>query len=284
MKLLAGIVTYNPDIKKLEKNLQAIIKQVDLVLIVDNGSENFKEIKSLSENYENEILLLEKNFGIAYALNEILKKAIQEKCEWFLTLDQDSVSSQTLIADYIEEINSKDKIRIGAMTCVISNPNLPVNSMQRTIDSPESIEVEECITSGCFCNTNAFNSIKGFDNSLFIDCVDNDVCLNLKKNNYKIIQILKNVNLTHEMGEAKLKHILGKKILTYNEKPFRHYYISRNWILLSRKYNCCFIGRILRIWIKSLLFEPNKIKMSKATFFGIFDGICNKSGKLDRRI
>lgn len=284
MKILAGIVTYNPDLTKLEKNLQAIIKQVDMVLIVDNGSQNFIEIKSLSENYGNEILHLGKNFGIAYALNEILKKAIQEKCDWFLTLDQDSVSSKTLIADYIEEIMSNNKTEIGAMTCVTRDPNIHVNERQIFMDSTESIEVEECITSGCLCNTNAFQKIKGFDNSLFIDCVDNDVCLNLRKNNYKIIKVLKHVNLYHEMGEARFKNILGKKVLTYNEKPFRHYYISRNWILLSRKYNQHFLGRVIRIWLKSVLFEPNRIKMSKATFWGIFDGLHNKSGKLDRRI
>ena len=284
MKILAGIVTYNPNLKKLKNNLQAIIKQVDAVLIVDNGSKNFKEIKSLTENYGSEILSLEKNWGIAYALNEILKKAIQEKYDWFLTLDQDSVSSQTLISDYIKEIMSKDKTRIGAMTCVTRDPNICIDESQMAMDSIESIEVEECITSGCFCNTKAFREIKGFDNSLFIDCVDNDVCLNLKKNNYKIIKILKHVNLYHEMGEAKVKNIFGKKVLTYNEKPFRHYYISRNWIILSRKYNRHFFRRIMKIWLKSFLFEPNRIKMTKATFWGIFDGFCNNSGKLDRRI
>lgn len=43
--LFAGIVTFNPDIELLRKNIEAICAQVDLVIIVDNGSRNLEDIR-----------------------------------------------------------------------------------------------------------------------------------------------------------------------------------------------------------------------------------------------
>lgn len=42
----------------------------------------------------------------------------------------------------------------------------------------------------------------GFDEYLFIDKVDNDICLKLQENGFKIICVNK-VGFTHEVGKAK---------------------------------------------------------------------------------
>lgn len=49
-KISAGIVTYNPEMQRLEENINAIIGQVDEVVLVDNGSANIKEIEQKWEN------------------------------------------------------------------------------------------------------------------------------------------------------------------------------------------------------------------------------------------
>ena len=77
---------------------------------------------------------------------------------------------------------------------------------------------------------------------------------------------------------------MGRKFIIYAEPPFRHYYISRNWILLSKKYKNRYLGRIIRIWAKSFLLEKHKIKITKATILGIYDGIRGVDGKLRRDI
>ena len=46
-EVIAGIVTYNPDINRLCKNLDAIKNQVSCIVIVDNASINIEEIKNL---------------------------------------------------------------------------------------------------------------------------------------------------------------------------------------------------------------------------------------------
>ena len=96
--VLAGIVTYNPDLDRLKLNLDAICNQVDEVVIVDNGSKNIEEIISFVEGYVNVTVTGNKNNrGIAVALNQIGDIAVAKKYDYFLTLDQDSVADSALV-------------------------------------------------------------------------------------------------------------------------------------------------------------------------------------------
>ena len=45
MKIGSVIVSYNPKVDLLNENIDAIISQVDAVLIVDNGSKNIERIR-----------------------------------------------------------------------------------------------------------------------------------------------------------------------------------------------------------------------------------------------
>ena len=49
----AGIVLYNPDIKRLEENISAIAPQVNELILIDNSSKNIDEIAELTAKYEN---------------------------------------------------------------------------------------------------------------------------------------------------------------------------------------------------------------------------------------
>ena len=107
MKIVAGIVLYNPDEKRLLENIAKIIHQVDKVICIDNNSKNINEIASkLKSKYQKiEIIYNNENKGIAYALNQILNYAYENQYEWFLTLDQDSVVEKDLINTYLRYIN-----------------------------------------------------------------------------------------------------------------------------------------------------------------------------------
>lgn len=84
MKYIAGIVLYNPDLGRLKENIESICKQVDKVILIDNGSDNIREIEDLIKEYLNCILLKNgENMGIAYALNQILKYAYENDVKWF---------------------------------------------------------------------------------------------------------------------------------------------------------------------------------------------------------
>ena len=52
MIINGGIVTYNPDIEKLKKNISRIAGQVCKLVIADNGSKNIEDIKNLVLMYQ----------------------------------------------------------------------------------------------------------------------------------------------------------------------------------------------------------------------------------------
>lgn len=99
MKILAGIVLYNPDLLRLNENISAIYNQVDKLVVVDNGSNNIELVKKLCMKYSN-ICLIEnnENKGISVALNQIMNTALKFNSEWTLLLDQDSVCPSGIIS------------------------------------------------------------------------------------------------------------------------------------------------------------------------------------------
>lgn len=52
-RICAGIVTYNPDIPILKRNISSLNSQVNLIIIFDNGSMNYKEIINIQEKNSN---------------------------------------------------------------------------------------------------------------------------------------------------------------------------------------------------------------------------------------
>ncbi|MCJ0892281.1 hypothetical protein [Rhodococcus sp. ARC_M5] len=57
MTIAAGIVTFNPDVTKLQENLDAIVDQVDIVRVVDNNSSNIDEIRRLTDRYRTVVVM-----------------------------------------------------------------------------------------------------------------------------------------------------------------------------------------------------------------------------------
>lgn len=260
----AGIVTYNPDIKLLKHNIDSIINQVSMIIVVDNGSDNFDEISNFLDEYRVIIVKNEKNKGIAYALNQLCNVAYKKKYDWIITLDQDSVSSDGLVKEL--------SLNINPQTAIIA-PNIVYKNNEKYADYASSGVKEETwvITSASLMSLNVWNEINGFDDELFIDGVDKDYCIRAHKYGYKIYKDY-NITLLHELGNLKCKNIFGKTIYVTNHNAFRKYYMARNAIYLdyklklndSKKY-------IIKLITKILLFENEKIKKINQIIIGIKD-------------
>lgn len=267
MKILAGIVTYNPDIKKLGENIAAASSQVDKVLIVDNNSTNFEEFK---ENDNIEIIALDENKGIAFALNEIGNYAIKNEYDWFLTLDQDTVVSDNLIKEYLPYCTLP---KTGILTCHFQDVN---DAIKNDIYKEPYQEVQLCITSGALMNTFCFENSSKYDERMFIDLVDYDINLQYSNLSYKMYQI-GFIGFRHEIGERVHKKFLGRDIYVNNHSAIRRYYFSRNTIYLIRKYGWNNITKGLFMAnnghaLKAILFERQKCKKTWLYFKGLLDG------------
>lgn len=264
--IAAGIVTYNPLIERLNKNIMAIISQVDKIYIFDNGSKNIDDIESIFDNEKIEYIKANNNLGIAYALNRLFEQAKKDNFEWLLTLDQDSVSFPNIIANYEKFLDEAD-----SLTSLRKDKYFYGNF----IDDYKVRNVDYCITSGNLVKIKSWELVGGFNERLFIDMVDIDFCFRMREIGLQI----KKINfwgIEHEMGDGSYISLFGKRIFTGNYNSFRKYYISRNMVYVIRKYRLkrhyYSYKRIAILLFATLLRETNKIEKCKSIIHGFIDG------------
>jgi len=276
MKKAAGITLYNPDIDRLKENLDITAKSAERVICIDNGSKKPQQIDKLLSQYHNVSLIRnQKNMGIAKALNQIMEAADELGFDWILTLDQDSVMKPDLFDVYFSQIRDE---HIGMMNCIIHDRKLGYS--EPVPDEICTREEKLLITSGCLTNIHAWKECGGFDEWMFIDVVDFDMCATMQEKGWKTL-LVTYPGLLHETGYVTPKKVLGRERFLTNYAPIRYYYMIRNWIYYYRKhpnqfapderpYSVC--TGILTI----ILFENRHIQNTLAVFKGFLDGFFKK--------
>lgn len=274
-KIFAGIVLYNPDLDRLKENVEHISRQVELIILVNNGSRNTKEIEFFLKEIRNcHYINLHENKGIAVALNVIASETKKRGANWVVTLDQDTVCYDNLVENYSKFLNAKD---IGQITCFYKDRNFNDDGNRQSYDG--LIDIDWCITSAALLNINAWCRVGGFDEKLFIDAVDYDICLSMRENGYHIYQA-GFVGFLHEIGNGKVVKLCGLSIKTWNHSPFRRYYSARNAMIVARKHKHIstihtFFGTLKHIII-IFIFEDDKWNRLKCGIKGLINGIREK--------
>ncbi|MGF0109371.1 glycosyltransferase, partial [Clostridium sp. SGI.024] len=273
------IVTYNTD-ENIINVIDSLEKQVSQIIIVDNGSnDKTKNILNKFLKTENiDIIYNYDNYGIAKALNIGIKRALEYKSDWILTLDHDSILDKDMISKMLNFYNNlldEEKKKVGILAPEILD--VSINRSYYNIEENISYKkVEHVIQSGSLIKASIFKDIGFFNEKLFIYYVDTEFCFNVRKHRYEIFMV-KEAILFHEEGKKERRIFCGLEFTYDNYSNQAIYYISRNSIYMFRKYKkITFIMRIIYDFIKILLAEPKKIKY---LFYGIKDGVLKIYGK-----
>jgi rhamnosyltransferase len=198
-RILAVIVLYFPA-RPADEIIQGVKDEVDEILVIDNTNGNI---------------------GVAAALNHGMKKAVAENYDWLLTMDQDSTFEHGSLSK-LKKIAFECDDKVGWVS--------PFHKTQKTKGINTGIrEVRIAMTSGSLVRV---NTVGYFEEKLFIDSVDNEYCLRLRKNGYKIIRA-NDVVLNHRLGELK-KNWLGFSTIVHSAS--RRYYITRNMLYVMQQY------------------------------------------------
>lgn len=272
MRYAATIVVYKPDKDRLNLSVNAIIAQVDVVIIVYNGTE--EEYKNTITNDSDKIIHIynNSNKGIAYAINRAVEYCINRKIQWLITLDQDSIVPSNIISEYNKYTYDKD---IGIICCRINYNGI---HQDQSFDGIKC--VERAITSASMIDTYICRNLGGMDENMFIDNVDYEYSYRIRNNGYKIIMV-GTILLDHQLGELNSRRFLYKKINVENHSETRVFYIVRNYIYCTKKHShyCskkdC-IRNIIVLTLKVILYENNKLKKLRSIFKGIKDGLSMK--------
>lgn len=228
-RILAVVVLYFPASPPAD-----LSGEVDDVLVVDNTNNNI---------------------GVAAALNLGLKKAVEEKFDWLLTMDQDSVF----------EAGALNELKKVALSCDNKVAWIsPFHKTQKAKTASAGIEeVRVEMTSGSLIRP----GLGSFEEKLFIDSVDHEYCLRLRKNGYKIIRV-NNAVLNHQLGTLK-KNWMGFSTIVHPAS--RRYYITRNMLYVMAKYpefRMFGAKELIKSFVLICLVEDGKIDKLKAMVKG----------------
>jgi len=262
MDYAIGIVTYQPDIVRLQENLKAATQGVPLI-VVDNGSNNIADIRTLADG----MILIENssNLGIAAALNQLCRQAQALSCEWLVTLDQDSVIQPGMLEAFS---HYTDQPALGIICPRIEDRYL---GRQHTHLTSGTEYVAHAITAGNMVRLKAWETVGGFTEELFIDGVDFDFCLKLREGGWQILRD-NSVCLYQEMGHGRRITLpFHHQMSVLNHSPQRLYYIARNYLWIGRQHHqrLHWTIEVAKRMFIVLCFEQNKWQKLRAMYSGI---------------
>lgn len=272
----AGIVTYNPDIPRLRENLLSVTRQVGTAVIIDNGSSNIEDISSLLIDFPQVTLHKNlENLGISSALNQVMRWA-STYAQWVILLDQDTVASENLVA-LLEQ-------HIASDVAIVAPKVVDRSETDRDLQEASVSAINYCITSGALYSVEAWRAVSGYDEAMFIDFVDFDYCLRVRKQGYVILREPSAVIL-HEIGRI-TRH---GPFTAYHHSSFRSYHMARDMIYYSKKHRSSSpelriqqrgLGGTYLVLVRKLfivaLFEEDRILRTRALIRGIASGTFSR--------
>lgn len=185
MKISTTVIWYNPDNKNIE-NIKTYLNYFEKLFIIDNSQNNNKGLVEILESTKVEYIYnKEKNLGIASALNLVCEKSIKEGFSWILTMDQDSYFDSKNVEEYLKTFSQIENKNIG----IVSPCHILKNDIVKMDEDKKFMDVDRVMTSGNLLNLSAWKKVGKFDENLFIDEVDNEMCYRMIEKGYQIKQL-----------------------------------------------------------------------------------------------
>jgi rhamnosyltransferase len=285
-RICAVMVVYNPD-STLEQNIRALLNEVARLIVVDNRSEQptRSRIAALAPTCNFEVIWNKENIGLAAGLNVGIRRALSdEHYAWIATFDQDSRVSpgygETMLAAYAL-CPFRDEVALIAPRHVLSSETA-ADKLQP--GRPEFQEIPVTLQSGSLFSRSALNDVGLFDESFFIDYVDFDFCLRLRKRGCRIIEATR-APLYHRVGTPTTHTFLNETCMVFNHSPVRRYYTVRNRLRVYARYLLSdprWIGHDIWSWFKEIvklvLFEENRLEKMAYMARGGWDALRGRHG------
>ncbi len=303
-RVVAVVVTYNPDVIALVKLLEMLLPQVAYAIVVDNAS--LPDMSSILARwkYQNiDLLRMPENYGVAAAQNAGIERAMNLGADYILLSDQDSCPSTSMVTELLAALMTAradqaappvaavgpviiDR-RTGLTYYMIDRMGLPRKWMP-AIDIkklPPLIEVASLPASGTLIPIEVIKRIGAMRSNYFIDHVDTEWCTRAKASGYRVIGVPAS-RMEHQFGDAcKRVWFFGFRRVIYHS-PLRNYYMIRNTLLMIRDTTMSWPWRIHYIWrlmrlVYFLLFAGDRWLRLRRMIRGLQHALKGLSGRLE---
>jgi len=295
-------VAFNPDVPRIETQLRELRSQVDVVIVVDNGS-----IPPLKPRLSDDALregivwiMLGENRGIAGGLNAGISAAKERGVEFVLCMDHDSVAPSGCVARLAAAF-----VRLEAAGARVAAVGPRISDTRSEKESPfvklgwlkhmhkycatgseDSLECDFLISSGCFARVANYdeNRVGALDEGLFIDSVDFEWCCRARSRGFTLYGVC-NAVLDHRLGDFR-KPLLGSWSMIIHS-PERLYYMTRNRIVLygrgyiPMRWKSKDVLRMIAKLTITLLFVAPRMRYLELSIKGMRDAFAGRRGRLN---
>ncbi|UTA49548.1 glycosyltransferase [Simiduia sp. 21SJ11W-1] len=289
-------VVYEPDAERLERQLEAIQSQVDLILLVVNGGYDQLGFDLDRYRYSTpiKIVTLGNNLGIAAAINRGIEECKLIGVHYSLLLDQDSIPAPNLVhrlrAGLVRAASNVAAAgpRIIDHGCESRSVFSALDKRQQASHADDGAAksddqfVDFLITSGTLLKVEAINVIGLMEEALFIDSVDFEWCFRARSLGFKLL-VVNEAILDHQRG-AVIYPVRLKIFPLRWHSPFRQYFIMRNRLTLyGRPYVPIswklkdFPRMVVKVLVYIVLVPP-RIENLKAIIRGFVDALNGRLG------
>ena len=227
-KITAIATAYHPDARLLAV-VEAASAACTEVLVVDNtpgGSELLAD--ALPERVR--VLRPDGNLGLAGALNMGLRE-VSAGSDAVLLLDQDSVLSEEMVGRLAAHLADPT---VGAAAPAPWDATRESYIDPRTALRADVADRDAVITSGMVVRRSLLDELGGFREDFFVDCVDQDFCLRLRRTGLRIVQD-KTIKLPHSLGEVREHRFLTGHVRVTHHPKWRLYWVIRNGVILVKE-------------------------------------------------
>lgn len=253
-------------------------EQVDYLIVVDDSDVPQPPSGELPDNCV--LLVNGSNRGLGYSLNQGCTVAVILGCTVIVTLDQDANLPDGYVAKASELL----------MTGASVEPRI-AGVAPRTVNGFEHRQIHrfgdfDCslgvVQSGLVLCAQAFTTVGGFSESLFIDGLEVDFVMRLHRMGYHVA-LDSRLDLDHSIGAPVSGTVLGRRFRSTNHNPDRVYYIARNSVYLAtrnvwreHRWSISVASSLAKRALKIVLSEDRKWLKIRRMIRGISDGLLGR--------
>jgi GT2 family glycosyltransferase len=284
----------------LPRQLDALrrqVRKIDEIVVVDNASTD-DTLRLLATEYpEVTVLSLPENGGVGGAFAAGLAYTTA-KHNWNWLLDDDSVP----LSDGLEQLLGGLQSLEGTENIAILAPmgvheetqcvypgylwrhGLRRSGMETAKEGVSFVDI--VISSGTLVRTEAIERVGLPRADFFMDFVDIELCLRLRRHGYRIA-VVSSCRLDHAIGTPRRINLFGFRRAWSDHVPWREYYITRNEIFTIWAYypdwrtKSSILRRLMRHATGITLFGKQKRRCLKMMYRGFLDG---RAGRLGIRV
>lgn len=294
LNVICVLVTFNPDIKLLERCISSILANGARLIVVDNGSVPLCRVAAVHDGNSVLIERLGKNRGIAYAQNHGIRLALEGGADFIWLSDQDSVYESDYMEKMLQSFETAAELgcsNVAAIAPAFYDTNRgaiqPIVRFApftaKFLPEPGLNRVSHVIASGMLIPASVFDVVGLKQDSLFIDWVDMEWCWRAHMKYGYDIYVNGAVQMTHSLGDSHVE-LFGRKLIL--RSPFRHYFMVRNAVAIALYTEYLTLPVRLELFFKAsvwtvlfpLLAPTKRLEHFKSTTTGFLHGMLNRLG------